>query len=254
MQALAEIGVFVAGVAAGTVNTVVGSGTLITFPVLLAAGLPSVTANVSNTVGLVPGAVTGAYGYRRELAGRRRLLIRVGTAGLLGGLSGGVLLLASPASVFQAVVPVLIAGALVLVLLQPRLARYVGGVAEPDAQGRERAGALLLGCVYACGVYGGYFGAAQGVLLLGVLGLLLHDSLQRANAVKNLLALAVNGVAAVLFAIRAPVDWRAAGLVALGSVIGGLLGAVVGRRLSEPVLRGVIVVIGLCAIVKVFVG
>jgi uncharacterized membrane protein YfcA len=248
-----QAGVALAGVGAGLINTVVGSGTLITFPVLLAAGLPPVTANVSNTLGLVPGSVSGVLGYRRELGGLAPLLRRLVAAGLAGGLTGAVLLLALPAKAFEAAVPVLIAAALVLVLVQPLLAKRLAARAQTRPRPEYGGRALLVG-VYLCGIYGGYFGAAQGVLLLGLMGVLLDLPLQRINAVKNVLALAVNGIAALFFLIDGPIDWRAALLIAAGSVVGGQLGALVGRRLPAPVLRGVIVAVGVVAITRVVLG
>jgi uncharacterized membrane protein YfcA len=246
------LGVFAAGIGAGTINTIVGSGTLITFPVLLAVGLPPVTANVSNTLGLVPGSLSGAYGYRKELSGQRDRLLRLGTASALGGLLGAVLLLVLPADAFKAIVPVLIGIALLLVVLQPWLARFVAARREGETQ-VDGGIALLLG-VFATGVYGGYFGAAQGVLLLGLMGLLLSDDLQRINATKNILAGLVNGVAAIVFVFASHIDWTAALLIAAGSVIGGQLGARVGRKLPPTVLRGLIVAVGLTAMVKLLLG
>jgi uncharacterized protein len=245
---LQALGVFAAGIAAGTINTVVGSGTLLTFPVLLAIGLTPVTANVSNTVGLAPGSLSGAVGYRRELVGQRQRLLRLGTCSLAGGLIGAVLLLVLPAGAFRAIVPVLIALALVLVIVQPWLTARLAKAGRHPSH-RVPAGVLPLG-VLLTGIYGGYFGAAQGVLLVGLLGLLLEENLQRINAAKNVLALIVNGVAAIVFVLVAHVAWAAAALVAAGSVLGGQLGAVVGRRLSPVVLRGVIVVIGIVAMVS----
>ena len=245
-------GVFAAGIGAGTINTIVGSGTLLTFPVLLAVGLPPVTANVSNTLGLVPGSISGGYGYRRELAGQRDRLIRLGTASLFGGTLGAVLLLILPADAFQAIVPVLIGIALLLVVLQPRLAKAVA--ARRSGPLRADGGVALLLGVFATGVYGGYFGAAQGVLLLGLMGLLLNDDLQRINATKNILATVVNGVAAIIFVIEAHIDWTAALLIAAGSVIGGQIGSRVGRKLPPIALRGLIVVVGLTAIAKLLIG
>jgi uncharacterized membrane protein YfcA len=246
------VGVFAAGIGAGTINTIVGSGTLITFPVLLAVGLPPVTANVSNTLGLVPGSISGAYGYRAELRGQRDRLLRLGTASLLGGTLGAVLLLVLPADAFQAIVPVLIGIALLLVVLQPRLAKAVA--ARRSGPMRADGGVALLLGVFATGVYGGYFGAAQGVLLLGLMGLLLNDDLQRINATKNILATVVNGVAALIFVFQAHIDWTAALLIAVGSALGGQIGSRVGRRLSPTVLRGLIVVVGLTAIAKLLIG
>lgn len=239
--------VFLAGMAAGAINAVVGSGTLITFPVLLAFGYSPVIANVSNTIGLVPGSVSGAIGYRAELAGQRRRVLRLAGFALAGGLAGAIALLTLPGSAFEAIVPALIALALFLVIFQPRLSRLV---AERRTAARPHGGAGLAAGVLATGVYGGYFGAAQGVILLSVLGITLDDDLQRLNAIKNVLAALVNGVAAVLFIVIADVAWLPVALIAGGSILGGQLGAVVGRRLPPVALRGVIVVVGAAAIVQ----
>jgi len=243
--------VALAGVAAGTMNTVVGSGTLITFPVLLSLGVPPVTANVSNTVGLVPGTFSGAYGYRRELAGQRGRLLRLASASLLGGIAGALLLLVLPARVFRAVVPVLIVLALALVIAQPRLSRRFVGTdpaAQHASQGRHPV--LLWVLVLLTGVYGGYFGAAQGVLLVAIMGALLDHNLQRVNGLKNVLSGVVNAVAGLLFVLLAHPNWVYVALIAVGSTVGGQLGAVVGRRLSPTALRAVIVVVGLAALTK----
>ncbi len=245
--------VLLAGMAAGTVNTIVGSGTLITFPVLLALGYSPVLANVSNTVGLTPGSLSGAIGYRAELGGQRRRLITLGVFSVLGGLTGAVLLLTLPPGAFRAIVPVLIALSLVLVVLQPRMARRLAA-AHGEKGDPARGGTALHAGVYGAGIYGGYFGAAQGVLLIGLLGVFLHEDLQRINAAKNVLAALVNGTAAVVFVVVADVAWAAAGLIAVGSVIGGQLGASIGRRIPAPVLRALIVVVGIIAIVKIVLG
>jgi uncharacterized protein len=236
-----------AGMAAGAINTLVGSGTLITFPVLLAFGYSPVTANVSNTVGLVPGSVAAMIGYRRELEGHRTRTLRFALASLIGGVTGAVLLLVLPDEAFEAIVPAFIAIALVAVVLQPQLNRLVAEHRPPpDAEGTglPRAG------VYVAGVYGGYFCAAQGILLLGILGLALPDDLQRVNALKNVLAGVVNAVAAVVFIAVADVAWGPAALIAAGSVVGAQLAARYGRRLSPQALRAVIVVVGTAAIVQ----
>jgi uncharacterized protein len=235
----------VAGMAAGTINTVVGSGTLITFPVLLAFGYAPVTANVSNTIGLVPGSISGAIGYRRELVGQRERVIRLGAMSMLGGTTGAVLLLVLPASTFKDVVPVFIAAALLLTLLQPRLRRQLSARGE-HAQSR---GILIGLAVYAAGVYGGYFGAAQGILLLAILGVSLPQSLHRSNALKNVLAGLVNGVASVYFVVAAHVEWTPAAIIAASSIVGAQIGARYGRRLPPDVLRGLIVLVGIAAIV-----
>jgi len=242
------IAILLAGVAAGTINTVVGSGTLITFPTLLAFGVPPVTANVSNTVGLVPGSVSGAVGYRRELSWQRARVLRLCVASLIGGLAGALLLLVLPAGAFAAIVPALILLGLVLVVFQPRISAWVA-VRHDARGGLPHHGAWWVWpAVLLTGVYGGYFGAAQGVLLMAVLGIGVDEPLQRLNAVKNVLAAVVNGVAGLLFILVAHVDWRVAVLIGVGSVVGGQLGATVGRRLPAPVLRGFIVLVGVAAL------
>src|SRR4051794_5956367 len=247
--------IFLAGMAAGTINTVVGSGTLITFPTLLAFGVPPVTANVSNTLGLVPGSLSGAIGYRRELAGQRPRLIRLGSASVLGGVSGAILLLVLPADAFGAIVPVLIGLGCLLVVLQPAISRRVAARAESRGLTRPEHGASWVWVmVYLTGVYGGYFGAAQGVLLMAVLGIGLTETMQRNNATKNVLALLVNLVAAVVFVFVAHIDWAVAGLIAVGSVIGGQIGATVGRRLPPWALRAFIVVVGVAALTQFLVA
>ncbi|MFF7728159.1 sulfite exporter TauE/SafE family protein [Streptomyces sp. NPDC008001] len=247
------LAVFAAGIGAGTINTIVGSGTLFTFPVLLAIGLPPVTANVSNTIGLVTGNISGAIGYRRELRGQGARAVRLGITAFIGGLAGAVLLLALPSKAFNAIVPALIGIALVLVVLQPRLAKALARRRErngTEETAHPDGGPVLLVGLLLSSAYGGYFGAAQGVLYLSLMGLLLREELQRINALKNILAVVVNGVAALFFVFAAHVDWTAALLIAAGSTLGGQIGAKVGRRLSPTALRGVIVVVGVVAIVQ----
>jgi hypothetical protein len=306
---LQDLAIFGTGIAAGTINVVVGSGTLITFPTLLAFNFSPVLANVSNNIGLIPGSLTGAYGYRAELKGQRRRLLALGSASLLGGLLGAILLLVLPAGAFQTIVPVLIGIALVMVIAQPRLAEWVArrqltkaetatavrpvtvpagtappmsappeaasaGAASPHpaaphaaapatsatsapaettpakAAANERMGPVLWFLVFCTGLYGGYFGAAQGVLLIGLLGIALNDTLQRVNAAKNVLAALVNGIAAVVFILVSHVDWTVAGLIAAGSVLGGLIGSRVGRKLPPWGLRVVIICVGVAALAK----
>lgn len=242
--------ILVAGMAAGTINTVVGSGSLITFPTLVALGYPPLLANVSNNIGLVPGSVSGVYGYRRELKGQRTRLRRLVPASLLGGLTGSTLLLLLPSKVFQKVVVVLIAIALVLVILQPALSRRVAARRASGAPRHHDVTVGLLALVFATGVYGGYFGAAQGIILIAVLGIFLDDELQRLNATKNVLAMTVNAVASIIFIARTDVDWKVVAAIAIGSAIGGQIGAKAGRRLNPKVLRGVIVLVGLTALVR----
>jgi uncharacterized membrane protein YfcA len=295
LQALA---IFAAGLAAGTINTVVGSGTLITFPTLLAFGYPPVLANVSNNVGLVPGVASGVHGYRAELVGQRRRIIRLGSASVCGGLVGAILLLVLPAGAFKEIVPALIGIALLMIIFQPRLARRMaarqlaraaaratapggaggtglaggdggdgggGGTVEgggtsavrvvaPVTQAQEPAvqigGPVLWVLVFLSGVYGGYFGAAQGVLLIGLMGVAFTDTMQRINAVKNVMAGLVNGVAALVFLAATHIDWGAAGLIACGAILGGQLGARVGRKLPPWGLRLLIICVGVVALVK----
>ncbi|MFJ9696275.1 sulfite exporter TauE/SafE family protein [Kitasatospora sp. NPDC101183] len=246
------VAVLVAGVGAGMINVIVGSGTLITFPVLLAVGIPPVTANVSNSFGLVPGSLSGVIGYRRELVGQGRRLLRLGIATTLGSLVGAVLLTKLPKGAFDAIVPALILLALVLVVIQPRVAKAVAARRRSD--GDPDGGWVLTVGIFLTGIYGGYFGAAQGVLMLALMGMLLQEDLQRINGVKNALAMIVNGVAALFFLFTATVNWTAAGLIAVGSLVGGLLGAKIGRKLSPVVLRGVIVVVGLVAVTKLLLS
>jgi uncharacterized membrane protein YfcA len=256
---LQDLAIFGAGIAAGTINVVVGSGTLITFPTLLAFNFPPVLANVSNNIGIIPGSLTGVYGYRAELKGQRRRLLALGSASLLGGLLGAILLLVLPAGAFQTIVPVLIGIALVMVIAQPRLAKWVArrqlaktetATATATAAPSERIGPVLWFLVFCTGLYGGYFGAAQGVLLIGLLGIALNDQLQRVNAAKNVLAALVNGIAAIVFILVSHIDWTAAGLIAAGSVLGGLIGAHVGRKLPPWGLRVVIICVGIAALAK----
>jgi uncharacterized membrane protein YfcA len=266
---LAALAILAAAVAAGAINAVVGSGSLITFPTLLAFGFPPVVANVSNNIGLIPGNISASIGYRRELAGQRRRLTPLAVASLAGSLTGAVALLALPAGVFKLVVPILILAGCVLVVLQPQLSGWVAkrnkdrtgpAATKPDgieaggieAGGKERSGPspVLLAGVFLTGVYGGYFGAAQGVILVGLLGVFISDSLQRINAGKNVLVTIVNASAAVVFVIFAHVAWLAVALIAVGSAAGGVIGARIGRRLPPLALRIIIVTIGLVSAVK----
>jgi len=239
--------VLLAGAAAGGINTLVGSGTLITFPVLLAFGVPPVTANMSNAIGLVPGSVAGAIGYRRELAGQRDRILRLCVASFIGALVGALLLLVLPAEAFEAIVPALIALGVALVLAGPRISAWVrrrhGDAHLPD---RWWVWPGVLGT----GVYCGYFGAAQGVILMAVLGIGVQESLQRLNGVKNILAAVGNGVAGLVFVAVAfdRLDWSIVLLVAAGAVVGAQVAARYGRRLPDAALRGLIVVVGLTAL------
>ena len=245
-----------AGLGAGAINAVVGSGTLITFPTLVALGYPPVTSTMSNAVGLVAGSVSGTWGYRRELRGQWDSLRWQIPASLAGAVLGAWLLLHLPEKVFTEVVPVLLILALTLVVIGPRIqewarrrAEEAGRSAHDVSRGRMVA---LVAATFAIGVYGGYFTAAQGIMLMGAMGALLPESMQRMNAAKNLLALVVNVVAALAYTLVAfdRISWAAAGLIAIGSLLGGFLGAHYGLRLSPNALRAVIVVIGLIGLYR----
>jgi uncharacterized membrane protein YfcA len=246
MDPLEALAIIAAGIAAGAINAVVGSGTLITFPVLIGLGYQPLIANVSNNLGLVPGAIAGVYGYRRELAGQRIRAVRLGAFSVAGGVIGATLLLVLPASAFDAIVPILIAVAVILVVAQPRIERALADRPEPKGE----HGLALRGAISASGVYGGYFGAGQGILLMGILGIGLRDAMQRLNGLKNVLAGLVNATAGLIFVFAADIDWGVAGLIAGGSIVGGLVGSHYGRRLEPNVLRALIVVVGVTAIVR----
>ena len=246
MSPLDAVLITLAGFAAGTINTVVGSGSLITFPTLIALGYPPVLANVSNNIGLVPGALSGAIGYRREIAGQGDRLRRLVPASVVGGVTGAVLLLLLPSAVFRRVVIVLIAIALVLVVFQPAISRRL---AQRHGT-RHRVTLPLAVLVGLGGVYGGYFGAAQGIVLIALLGIFLDDHLQRLNGVKNVLAMTVNLVASAVFILSTEVDWKIVACIAVGSVVGGQVGATYGRRLDPRALRVLIVLVGLTALVQ----
>jgi uncharacterized membrane protein YfcA len=245
---LDAVAIAAAGLAAGAINTIVGSGSLITFPTLLAVGYSPVVANVSNTVGLVPGSVSGAVGYREELRGQLRRILRLLPAAVIGAALGALLLLAVPGA-FGSVVPILILFAVALVIVQPRIARWRA------ERGRvaEHPGPLLYAGVFLTAIYGGYFGAAQGVILLALLGISLDDDLQRLNAVKNVLAAVVNFVAAIYFIASTHIAWGAAGILLVSSTVGGQVGASVGRRIPARVLRAIIVVVGTAVAIKLLV-
>jgi uncharacterized membrane protein YfcA len=253
-EALSILG---AGLAAGAVNAVVGSGSLITFPTLLAFGFPPVVANVSNNVGLVSGNISGAVGYRSELAGQRVRLIRLGIIAAAGSVAGAAALLSLPSTSFKLIVPALILVSCVLVLVQPWLSGRIiarrNRLAELNsgaASGQEMTGPVLGAGMFASAAYGGYFGAAQGVLVIGLLGTFLDESMQRVNGAKNVLVAIVNGTAAVVYIIFAHVAWLVVLLIAVGSTAGGFLGARFGRRLPPLALRIFVVLIGVISAVK----
>ena len=246
----------IAGMGAGAINAVVGSGTLITFPTLVAMGYPPVTSTMSNAVGLVAGNVSGTWGYRRELSGQWNRLRWQIPASVVGAVGGAWLLQHLSEKVFARVVPVLLIAALILVVIGPRIQSWARQRAEGAGRSADevspRRMAALVASTFAVGVYGGYFTAAQGILLVGAMGALLPESVQRMNAAKNLLTLLVNVVAALAYTLVAfhRISWEAAGLIAVGSLLGGWLGAHYGRRLSPNALRAAIVVVGLIGLYR----
>jgi len=248
VSSLHIVEVILAGVGAGAINSMVGSGSLLTFPLLLAIGYSPVVANASNTVGVVPGAALAAYGYRAELKGQWPFVARLAVASALGGAGGATLFLVLAPGVFKAVVPILIGLACVLIVLQPLIAKRAV-VSAAETPSRSVTPALLI-CLFLVGIYGGYFGGGQGIMLLAILGLFLHESLQKVNGTKNVLAATANAVGAVAFTIAGHVAWEPALLIAAGSSVGGILGVRYGRRLSPQLLRGVIVAVGIVTIVR----
>lgn len=243
MNALSALAVAGAGFAAGTINVIVGSGTLITFPTLLAIGYSPLVANVSNTVGLVPGSLSGIQAYRRELSGQGRRAAFLGLFSSVGAVIGAFLLLRLPETSFRRVVPFLILLACALVAFQPLLKKWLQPSGPPARRFGHR-GQILYAAVLATGVYGGYFGAAQGVILMGVLPVFIRERLQRLNALKNVLAMLANLVAGVIFVFSGHVSWEVAAIIAAGAMVGGQVGGRLGRRLPEPVLRTAVVVVG----------
>lgn len=252
-----ELLVGFAGLWAGTINTIVGSGSLVTFPVLVALGYAPVNSIISNAMGLVAGGFSGAWGYRREARSVPKTMLKLLPASLLGGILGAFLLLHLPETVFGYVAPVLIAIAVLLVIFQPRLARWVrerqaGETLRPAHADEQKLPVLVYVLVFLIGVYGGYFTAAQGILLMAVLGIFFHGSLQQSNAIKVILSLVVNLVAAASYLLFAfdRINWPVVALIAVGSLIGGFIGAKVGRKLSPLLLRAFIVVLGIVALVN----
>jgi uncharacterized protein len=237
-----------AGLLGGAVNAVAGGGSLIVFPALVATGFGTLPANVTNSVALWPGYLGGVLGFRRELVGQRGRVVGLSTAAALGSAVGCVLLLATPSSAFDAVVPFLVLLASLLLAAQPRVTKLVGPPSPDDPDGRP----VLFPTVALAAVYGGYFGGALGVVLLGVLALTVHDTLRRLNALKAVLSLVVSTVTLFIFGLFGPVDWVAVAVVAPTALIGGFAGARLARRLDDRVLRWLVVVFGVTVAILLF--
>ena len=238
-----------AGIVAGAMNAAVGSGTLVTYPLLLAYGLPPVTANATNTAGIAPGNVAGAWANRRELSGRWVTIAGLAAVVGVGAVAGATLVLVLPSSVFEALVPWLILLACALVLVQPRISRALRERRIDPTSLPRRA---LVPSLLLLGIYAGYFGAAQGIVLIAALTTMFDSDLQRSNAVKNVLQGVSNLAAAIVFALAGAISWIPAVAVGSGAVVGGLVGAPVARRLPDPAMRALIVAIGVIAAVLSF--
>jgi uncharacterized membrane protein YfcA len=237
-----------AGGGAGAINAMAGGGSLVSFPALLATGLPSVTANVTNAIAVLPGYVGGTVAYRDWLQGQRARAQTLGVASALGSATGAVILLVSPESVFDAIVPFLILLACGLLAAQQRIRRLVGS--GEHAEARPRA---LHVSTYVASIYGGYFGAGLGIALLALLGLLLPDDLQSLNALKGLLSLVIAAVAAVFFIVAAPVAWTSALCVGVSSLVGGVVGARLAQRIPDGPLRTLVVAYGVIVAIVLLV-
>ncbi len=233
-----------AGFLAGAVNALAGGGTLLTFPALLAVGQSALVANITSSVGLITGYAGGSMAYRRELAGQGRRIWLLAGVSLAGGAAGATVLLVTPADSFRAVVPYLILLACALLAVQPRLARWVAAGREASAGQHHQIGPAVQAGVAVGAVYGSYFGAGLGVLLLAVLGVLLDDDLQRLNALKGLLSLLINVVGVVIFLASGRVAWGYAAILAVTAYTGGTVGVALARRLPAQALRAGVVVIG----------
>jgi uncharacterized protein len=245
-----------AGLAAGAINAIVGSGSLITFPTLVGVGLDKLPANVTNNSGLVSGSFSAVYGYRRELEGQQARLIRLTPFAVVGASFGALLLLKLPSRVFSGVVPFLVLLGVILVAAAPTVQSRIRArkAASTIAHDTAHLPWWLIAGVFLTGIYGGYFGAGQGVILTGVLGMGIDEDLRRVNAVKNVLAAAANLVALVFFvALRSSaIEWRAVAILAVSSTIGAQFGSVLGRRIPQSVLRAAIVILGLVVAFRLF--
>jgi uncharacterized membrane protein YfcA len=240
-----------AGVAAGAVNSIAGGGSLISFPALLAVGYPSVTANVTNAVAVLPGYIGGSVAYREELRGQRPRALALGVTSVVGAVAGAWLLIVSPAKLFDAIVPFLILGSCALLAAQPALSKRMR---PPESGAHAHRSVRLHASIFAASVYGGYFGAGVGIMLLAVLALTVDDDLQRLNALKGLLSVVIGGAAVFYFVAFGPIEWVAAGIMAVAAFAGGNIGVAVAKRMPANVLRTVVVVFGVSVAIWLFVS
>lgn len=247
MSGLEQLVVLVAGFGAGIMTSTVGVASLLSFPVLVAVGLPPVVANASNTVGMTPAGLSGSFGYRAELREHPRMTSAVIVTCALGSVGGAVLLLALPPGVFEAVVPWLILFTCLLVGASPPLNRWLRRHDGDDAEQRHLMSPVTTFFATVTGAYGGYFGAGSGVMMMAVLGLGTDLEFRIVNALKTLAVLAANVVATLIFLVLADLDWAAVGLLASGSVVGGYVGSRIGRLLPPTLLRTLVVITGVVA-------
>jgi uncharacterized membrane protein YfcA len=245
------IGLLAAAFVAGAVNAVAGGGSFITFPALLASGYSTKVANITNTVGLFPAYAGGSLGYRRELKGQAGRLLQLSIPNLLGGLAGAAILLSTPESAFDVVVPFLIVFACALMAFQDRISEYTEHHRTAFAESGRMQWPIFV-AMFALGVYGGYFGAALGVMTLAVFALLISDSLQRLNALKGMSSMIINSIAVVIFAVSGYVEWAPAAVMAVGGLSGGYFGAGFARRLGTAALRTAVIVVGLAVAAVLF--
>jgi uncharacterized membrane protein YfcA len=249
-----ELGLLaLAAVGGGAVNALAGGGTLITFPALTALGVPALRANVTNTVALTPGYLGGAYAQRGDLRGQRSRVVATALPALAGGTVGGLLLLKTGTALFDALVPWLILLATALLAAEPWLKRHVVERLQRQPAGRQANLTGVSVTAFAGAVYGGYFGAGLGIVMLALFSFVLPDSLTRVNALKQTLSLLANGAAAVLFAATGRVVWPAAAVMAIGALLGGSLGGRFAGRVRAGVLRRVVVALGLAVAIAFFV-
>jgi uncharacterized membrane protein YfcA len=252
MSGAEQLAVLAAGLGAGILTSTVGVASLLSFPVLVAVGLPPVVANTSNTIGMAPAGLSGSFGYRRELAKQPTVTRVILLTSALGSVAGSLLLLGLPSKVFESLVPWLILGTCLLVGIQPRLTAWVRRNSPPRTDRRTRVSVPTAALATLTGVYGGYFGAGSGVMMLAVLGFGLDLEFRILNALKTFSVMAANVVASLIFIAIAPVDWRAVALLAAGSVVGGYVGSHLGRLLPEALIRALIVLVGVIATVTMW--
>lgn len=246
MSLFNEVLIFLAAVAAGFINAMAGGGTLVTFPVLLAIGIPPIVANVTNTVALVPGTIGGMWSQRNEFHSQYRRLLKLLPVAIVGGILGGLLILNTSESAFRSIIPFLIFAATLLLAAQVKIKNWV--VARiGHAHTEHQNPIIMLSLVFAAAIYGGYFGAGMGVILMAILGLVTDESMTRLNFLKQALAFAINLAAAIYFAFSGKVDWMVAFVMIFGSLLGGLIGGKLAGRIRPELLRWIVVTAGLVA-------